>query len=68
VAVFNGVIITNPTVSFGGKKPPVSNGTILAATAIVTYQYRILATGATGTTTSASGVPAGAVVTGIVTS
>ena len=66
MAIFNGFVITTPSVSFAAKCGSNRGGLrVDPAPSVTTYQYRFLATGVEGTTTSAASIPVGAVVVGI---
>lgn len=67
MASFNGFTPADSDLFFAGKRAPPRSGAILEQSSVTTYQYRILATGVTGETTSLNSIPSGAVVIGIIT-
>jgi hypothetical protein len=66
MAIFNGFAITTPPISFAAKCGSNYGGLrVDPGPSVTTYQYRFLATGVEGSTTSAASIPAGTVVVGI---
>jgi hypothetical protein len=68
MTIYNGFLITTPVVVHASRCGSARSGQVSEPEpAVTTYQYRILATGAVGETTSLSSIPANAVVIGVVT-
>lgn len=64
MASFNGYTPADPPIAFGGKSSSPKNGLQLDpdGNAVITYQYRILATGVVATTTDPGSIPSTGVV------
>jgi hypothetical protein len=66
MATFNGYLVTDPTVAFGGKSAPPRFGVTLDPGGVTTYFYRA-SNGSRGSTTDLGAIPSGAVIERTVT-